>query len=145
MELEMVRQIKFNLLKEKARMDTESAISDADDQVMSDMMKRFLDSDVMSNFIIENLLNYSKDNKTHAKLCEERIYNKVLESLQGNQRWTQDHNEQYLNMSDKIWKQQYQVVQQETNQRLIGIIDEYEKLGIKVKNGQKDKEEQSKK
>ena len=77
----MVRQIKFNLLKEKARMDIESAISDADDQVMSDMMKRFLESDVMPSFIIQNLLNYSKDHKTHAKLCEERIYNKVLQSL----------------------------------------------------------------
>ena len=47
-------------------------------------------------------------------------------------------------MSDKIWKQQYQVVQQETNQRLIGIIEEYEKLGMKVKKDQKDKEKQSK-
>ena len=105
MELEMVRQIKFNLLLERVKIDVESAMADADDKVMADMMKSFLESDIMSNFITQNLLNYSKDHKTHAKLCEERVYNKILESLKGDEKWNLDHNEKYMDVSNKLWKQ----------------------------------------
>ena len=78
MELEMIRAVKFQILRETVNSEIRDSLESAETEGLREALRGFQSGPAMTDFILNELLNATDETSAHSEICEENIYNRVL-------------------------------------------------------------------